>query len=181
VKEFLVYKLHSLRLGEDVEPVDEEPHILMAMRLIGHKYIPTCEELKAPECKGWVLHHMDGLLDEHFRRGDFVLAIEDWIKHAKLRRGKKKGLGGKLHSKAVDMMAKLLSAFTTEPAEVLEGMKVEATEYAQSCQEVFFVDESNANPSVLVNDRIIMKFLDYIWSPLAQEDRQKLGEVVLRH
>jgi hypothetical protein len=181
VKEFLIDKLHSLQLGEDIESVDEEPHILMAMRLIGHKYMPEWEELKTPECKAWVLHHMDGLLDESFRRDDFVLAIEDWMKRAELSRGKKKGLAAKSHSKALEMMGELHSALTTEPADVLEGMRVKATEYAKNCQQVFFIDESNANPSGLVNDRIVMKFLDYIWSPLAQEDRQKLGEVVLRH
>lgn len=52
IKEFLFDKLHSLDLGEDnVDKIGEEPHILMAMRLVGHTYMPTWDKLAIPECK----------------------------------------------------------------------------------------------------------------------------------
>lgn len=54
VKEFLHDKLHSLDAGEDdIAKIGEEPHLLMAMRLVGHTYMPKWDTLAVLECKAW--------------------------------------------------------------------------------------------------------------------------------
>jgi hypothetical protein len=76
VKEFLNDKLHSLVAGEDdIAKIGEEPHLCMAMRLVGHTYMPKWHTLAVPECKAWVLGHMDALLSA--RKAEFILAIAE--------------------------------------------------------------------------------------------------------
>jgi hypothetical protein len=177
VKEFLNDKLHSLVAGEDdIAKIGEEPHLCMAMRLVGHTYMPKWHTLAVPECKAWVLGHMDALLSA--RKAEFILAIAEWRKQAG-RTKKKQGLAD--HRKEIKAMGELHSALTTDAEDVVENYKKDAIFFANQCQNVYFVEGSNAHPSVICNERIILKFLDYIWSPVGKRDKENLGKTVLCH
>ncbi len=66
--------------------MQEEPTMIIAMQLIGHNYMPSWNNLQNLECKSWILHHMDTLLDENVKMAQLILAIEVWTNPSKARR-----------------------------------------------------------------------------------------------
>jgi hypothetical protein len=170
VKEFLFDKLHSLDLREDnIDKIGEEPHILMAMRLVGHTYMPAWDKLAIPECKAWVMMHIEALL--FARRAEFESAVAGW----KDKAGRRKKKQDTKHRKEMMAMAELYSALTNDSEDLLTGYKKEAEAYAQACQNYHYIEGTNAHPNVICNEKIIMKFLDYVWSPVGIRDKQNLA------
>ncbi|OAE30969.1 hypothetical protein AXG93_2018s1360 [Marchantia polymorpha subsp. ruderalis] len=59
-------------------------------------------------------------------------------------------------------------------------LKAEAKEWIVFCGKYSWIEQSNWNPSLECNERIILKFLDYLYSPTGRKAKLDLGETVLR-
>jgi hypothetical protein len=176
VNQFLNDKLLSLDIGEDLGDLPEEPSILTAMRLIGHKYMPTWDKLGHFECKSWVLKHMRELLAEDGRGAQFRRSLEEWLSKTNVGRGRSQQA-----KREADAVAEVFSALKTDSEPRLNALKDKAFTYVQMCKNWYFFTQTNDNPNEFCNDRIRMKFLDYLLSSAAQADKERLGETVLKH
>lgn len=168
--------------GEDIGELEEPPVILRAMRLVCKNFLPGWNMLRIPEFTNFVFDHLDELLDPCKRKAQFVDSIQEWVKgeHAKnrkssQRRGMKKS---EIDIDEVEAMEDLVAILSADDS--CSDLKAEAKEWIVFCGKYSWIEQSNWNPSLECNERIILKFLDYLYSPTGRKAKLDLGETVLR-
>ena len=95
------------------------------------------------------------------------------------KRRKKDQSGNDKDQNEVNAMEKLRETLHTDDNSSLD-MKREAKQWIKLCEMHYWINASNSNPSEECNQRIILKFLDYIHSSIGRAQKLDLGMTVLK-
>jgi hypothetical protein len=176
VTNYLKTKLGWLKRREEVPHLGPEPDFLLVLRVIGAEYLPTWDMLKVDEFQGWLFGHLDALTDIGKWRHIFEHSMAAWIEAA--RKGKKTRTK-KGDSEELKAMEKVLQASKSEE-ELTELAKI-AILWITQARDLYWVQQSNIDPNYECNERVLLKFWDWKFSPLGIAEKAKCGTLAMTH